>query len=455
MVWRGPRSDRPARRYPRAVDTLLIVNGTVIDTKTGATRVADVAVQGGRIAEIGTGLPRTPAARVIDASGLLVTPGLIDPHVHLREPGQEHKETLRTGSRAGVAGGFTTLCCMPNTQPAIDSPELINAVSARARDTACCRIFCVAAATKARRGEEIAEIGLMAEAGAVGFSDDGDCIASAGMMARVLAACRQAGRPFMQHAQEPTLTSGAVMHAGEVSVRLGLTGWPRVAEEIIVERDIRLNRGIGCRYHVQHVSSAGTVEIVRRARARGEPVTCEATPHHLLLTHEACAGRDGRSYDTAAKMNPPLREASDLEALRAGVADGTITVLGTDHAPHSADEKALDFDAAPFGIIGLETALALYAEALVHSGVISWMRLIQLMTIEPARLCGLDATGLGTLDAGGPADIALIDPDAAWTITPADLVGQSRNTPFLGRPARGRAVATIVAGEVRHERSGA
>jgi dihydroorotase len=416
-------------------------------------RVADVAIAGGRIAEIGPSLARSPADRVMDAAGLLVCPGLIDPHVHLREPGQEHKETLRSGTRAGVSGGFTTLCCMPNTQPALDTPELIHAVAARAAATASSRVFCVAAATKGRKGEEIAEIGLMTEAGAVGFSDDGDCIASAGMMSRVLAACRQAGRAFMQHAQEPTLTSGAVMHAGEVSVRLGLTGWPRVAEEVIVERDIRLNRSIGAHYHVQHVSSGGTVEIVRRARAEGQPVTCEVTPHHLLLTHEACAGPDGHSYNTAAKMNPPLREQSDIDALCKGVADGTITVLGTDHAPHSADEKALDFDAAPFGIIGLETALALYAQALVEPGVIGWERLIQLMTIEPARLCGLDTMGLGTLEPGGPADVTVIDPGMEWTISPADLVGQSRNTPFLGRRVKGRSVLTVVAGEVRHERA--
>lgn len=432
---------------------LLITDGTVIDTLAGTSRSADLAIVDGRIADIAPGLPRGPADRVIGADGLLVCPGLIDPHVHLREPGQEHKETLRSGSRAGVSGGFSTLCCMPNTQPPIDSPEMIHAVHSRARDSAACRVFCVAAATKGRRGEEIAEIGLMAEAGAVGFSDDGDCVSSAGMLSRVLAACRQAGRAFMQHAQEPSLTGGAAMHAGDVSVRLGLTGWPRVAEEIIVERDIRLNSGIGCHYHVQHVSSGGTIDIVRRARGQGQPVTCEASPHHLLLTHEACGGRDGRSYDTAAKMNPPLREPSDIQAIREGVADGTVTVLGTDHAPHSADEKSLDFDSAPFGIIGLETALALYAEALVHSGVIGWNRLIQLLTIEPARLCGLDARGLGVLAVGGPADVTLIDPNQSWTVSAADLVGQSRNTPFLGRRVKGRSLVTIVSGEVRHERA--
>jgi dihydroorotase len=229
-------------------------------------------------------------------------------------------------------------------------------------------------------------------------------------------------------------------------MRLGLTGWPRVAEEVIIERDIRLNRGIGCRYHVQHISSGESVEIVRRARAEGQPVTAEAAPHHLLLTHEACDG-----YDTAAKMNPPLRERKDVEAIRAGVADGTITVLATDHAPHAAHEKALPFEEAPFGIIGLQTALPLYAEALVATGLIGWPRLVALMTIEPARLCGLDRMGLGKLAVGGPGDVTVIDPDAEWTIRAAELPGLSKNTPFDGRRVRGRAVATIVSGVLRHE----
>jgi dihydroorotase len=335
---------------------------------------------------------------------------------------------------------------MPNTTPALDTPEMVGFVTHRARETAACRIFTVAAATRGRRGEELAEIALMAKVGAVGFSDDGDCVASAGMMARVLSAVRATGLAFMQHCQEPTLTRGASMHAGEVATRLGLTGWPRVAEEIIIERDIRLNGTIGCRYHIQHISSGGSVEIVRRARAEGQPVSAEAAPHHLLLTHEACDG-----YNTAAKMNPPLRDAGDVKAIREGVADGTITVLATDHAPHTDHEKALPFEEAPFGIIGLETALPLYAEALVHTGLIDWPRLIALMTIEPSRLCGLEARGLGMLKVGGPADVTVIDPDAAWTIRASESKSRSRNTPFDGRRVRGRAAATIVGGEVRHE----
>lgn len=430
------------------MSSLLIVGGRVIDPSSGMDHVADIAVDGNRVAAIGKNLARSGAGRVIEAKNKLVVPGLIDPHVHLREPGGEHKETLATGSAAAVAGGFTTVCCMPNTTPCLDSPELVGFVENQATKTAACRVFTVAAATKGRKGEELAEVGLIAKAGAIGFSDDGDCIASAGMMARVLSAVKATGRAFMQHCQEPSLTRGASMHAGEVATRLGLTGWPRSAEEIIIERDVRLNRGIGCRYHVQHISSGDSVEIVRRARAEGQPVSAEAAPHHLLLTHEACDG-----YNTAAKMNPPLREKRDVEAIRAGVADGTITVLATDHAPHSAEEKRLPFEEAPFGIVGLETALPLYVEALIATNLIDWPRLIALMTIEPARLCGLDAPpyGLGMLNVGGPADITVIDPDAAWTIRASEFPGKSRNTPFDGRKAKGRAVATIVGGEVRHE----
>jgi dihydroorotase len=238
------------------------------------------------------------------------------------------------------------------------------------------------------------------------------------------------------------------MHAGSISMKLGLGGWPRVAEEIMVERDVRLNAGVGCRYHVQHISSAGTVEIIRRARKAGIPVSGEASPHHLLLTHEACA-----EYHTLAKVNPPLRERADAEALAKGLADGTITVLATDHAPHTAEEKDLPFEEAPFGLIGLETALALYIEALIEPGVLRWPRMIEMMTVNPAALCGLDAIGLGRLAVGGPADVTVIDPEQEWTISAEDLVGRSRNTPFLGRSVKGRSIATIVAGAIRHERS--
>ena len=432
--------------------SLRIATGRVIDPASGLDEIGDVTIRDGRVESIAApGTSNGTVDRVIDAKGKIVCPGLIDPHVHLREPGQEHKETIESGSRAAIAGGFTTVCCMPNTTPAIDSPEIVRFVADRAGAMALCRVFAVAAATRGRQGVEPTELRLLARAGAVGFSDDGDVVASAGVMLRLMREIAPLGLCFMQHCQEPTLTRGASMHAGEVSTRLGLVGWPRVAEELIIERDVRLVAESGCRYHVQHLSSGGSVEIIRRARAAGLPVTAEASPHHLLLTDRACEG-----FNTLAKMNPPLRTQHDIDAIRAGVADGTITVLATDHAPHTADEKARPFEDAPFGIVGLETALPLYAEALVHSGVIGWPRLLAMMTIEPARLCNLDrahrdAEGLGELFVGGPADITIIDPDAEWTITPGYLAGKCTNTPFLGRAVRGRAMATIVGGRVAME----
>jgi dihydroorotase len=440
----GPVTFRlPHPRILSPMPRLLIRNGHVIDPVSGLDAIRDVAIQDGQIVAIRKRLSATSADVEVNADSCLVVPGLIDPHVHFREPGGEHKETLATGSRAAIAGGFATVCCMPNTNPPLDTPDMLTTVLDRAARSASCRIFPVAAATKGRKGEEVSEIELMAVSGAVGFSDDGDCVASAGVMVRVLTIVRRTGLAFMQHCQDPTLTRGAVMHAGTVAVRMGLTGWARVAEEIIIERDLRLNRAIGCRYHVQHISSGESVDLVRKARQRGERVTAEATPHHLILTDEACDG-----YETMAKVNPPLRERSDMEAIREGIADGTITILGTDHAPHSADEKALPFEEAPFGMIGLETALPLYAEALVHSGAIRWAHLIRLMTIEPARLCGLDTLGLGMLAEGGPADVTIIDPEMRWTVHPSDLRGRSHNTPFMGRAMHGRAIITIVDGRL-------
>ncbi len=448
-----PSESTPAE--PGPTGPILIAGARVIDPASGHDRIADIAIRDGRIAGIGPDLDRTDADRVIDAAGLIASPGLIDPHVHLREPGAEHKETIATGTRAALSGGFTTVCCMPNTGPCMDSPEVLGFVRQKAHETGRCRVFPVAAATVGRRGEQMVEIELCRRAGAVAFSDDGDVVQSAGMMKSIMTAVAHAGSVFMQHCQDTTLTQGSVMHAGSVATRLGLTGWPREAEEIIIERDARLSRATGCRYHVQHLSSGGSVEIVRRERSErgpnGVPFTAEASPHHLTLTHEACDG-----FNTAAKMNPPLREQADVDAVIEGVVDGTITILATDHAPHAPEEKAAPFDDAPFGIIGLETALSIYAEVLVHSGRMDWPAMLALMTVNPARLCGLDAgsggPGLGSLAVGGPADVTLIDPDAAWTVTTDQLAGKSVNTPYLGRTARSRAVASIVGGRLAMRR---
>ncbi|MFM8733088.1 MAG: dihydroorotase, partial [Phycisphaerales bacterium] len=383
-------------------------------------------------------------ARIVDCDGLLVCPGLIDPHVHLREPGGEHKETIATGTAAALAGGFSSVCCMPNTSPCLDSAPLVEFVRLRAREANHARVFVAGAATVGRAGEQLAPMAAMARAGAVAFTDDGEGIASAQVMLRVLQMAKAVGRPFMQHCQEPSLTHGAAMNSGVLQARLGHGGWPSVAEELMLQRDLMLNRAVGARYHAQHLSAAGSADLLRAARAAGQPASGEVSPHHLLLTEDAC---DGDRTD--AKMNPPLRTARDVQALRAAVADGTIDVLATDHAPHSPAEKARDFASAPFGIIGLEHALPLYREALVDSGAIGWPRLIELMTLQPARLLGLDSMGLGTLRVGAPADVTLIDPDAAWTVDPAAGRSKSRNTPFAGRALRGRALHVFVDGDHR------
>ncbi|MCC5822478.1 MAG: dihydroorotase [Phycisphaerales bacterium] len=431
-----------AQPRPETSSAVLIRGGRVIDPASGADHAADVLIRNGRVEAIGPDLD-APGAEVLDATGCLVTPGLIDPHVHLREPGFTHKEDIASGTGAAVAGGFTTVCCMPNTRPTIDVPEVVCWITDRAAATGCCRVFCVSAGTLGRKGVELADIDGCVAAGSVGISDDGDAIADPDIMQRVLERCAEHDRVFMQHCQDPAMTAGSVMHEGRVSRRLGLTGWPREAEETIVARDIDLARQTGARYHIQHISSAGTVELIRQARSEGLAVSGEASPHHLLLTDEAI-----ERLGSAAKMNPPLREWPDVLALREGVADGTVTVLATDHAPHATDEKRNPMASAPFGIIGLETALALYAEALVHNGLIGWDRLIALMTIEPARLCNLDQQGLGSLTVGGPGDVTVIDPEREWVISPDDLKGKSVNTPFLGRAVRGRAVATVVGGRV-------
>lgn len=456
---RNPASPRPFAA-PLAPARVLIRGGRVIDPASGLDKVLDLAVADGKVAEIGKRLSPLPADRVLDAEGCLVVPGLIDPHVHLREPGHEHKETIASGAAAAVRGGFTSVCCMPNTSPALDSPELVRFVYDRAAAAAsqgpASRVFPVAAGTKGRRGDEPAEIALCAHAGAVAFSDDGDAVASAGVMNRVLTQVKRTGLVFMQHCQDPTLTKGAAMHAGPLAVRLGLPGWPRIAEEIIAERDIRLALAAGARYHIQHISSAATCDILAHARKSDygrAHITGEASPHHLLLTcQEIERPHDGRGpYNTLAKVNPPLRDKKDVEALVQAVADGVVSVLATDHAPHSADEKALPFEEAPMGMVGLEAALALYIEALIESEAISWKRLIALLTLEPARLCNLDKLGLGMLAEGGPADITVIDPDLNWTIQNDELTSKSKNSPFDGREVTGKAVATLVAGRVMHQ----
>ncbi|MEY5061487.1 MAG: hypothetical protein RIS45_1408, partial [Planctomycetota bacterium] len=333
---------------------LLLRRGRILDASQGIDREGDVLLSEGRVARISTGgsIDVPQGTRQIDCGGKIIAPGLIDPHVHLREPGGESKETIKTGTASALAGGFTTVCCMPNTNPTIDSTTTVRFVQQAAREAAAARVFVVAAATVGRKGEQLAPMAAMSAAGAVGFSDDGEGVANPAMMRRVLEVCASLGKPFMQHCQDPQLADHGVMNEGPVATRLGLLPWPREAEEIMLERDVRLNRAPRARYHAQHLSSGGSAEIIRRARAEGIPVSGEVSPHHLLLTDDACDG-----YNTLAKMNPPLRTRRDIDELKKAVADGTIDVLATDHAPHTAAEKARDFASAPFGIIGLDCAL--------------------------------------------------------------------------------------------------
>ncbi len=430
--------------------SILFRQGRILDAAQAIDAEGDLLVVDGRVAKIAPGrrIDAPEGARVVDCGGMFVVPGLIDPHVHLREPGGEAKETVKTGTASAVAGGFTTVCCMPNTSPAIDTVTTVRYVLQAAREAASARVYVVAAATVGRKGEQLAPMHAMRDAGAVAFSDDGECIMNPAMMRRVLEVCASLGKTFMQHCQDHQLSEGGVMNEGAIATRLGLLPWPREAEEIIVERDVRLNRGIGARYHAQHLSSGGSAAILRRARADGIRCSGEASPHHLLLTDEACEG-----YDTQAKMNPPLRTRRDIAELKAAIADGTIDVLATDHAPHTAAEKARDFASAPFGIIGLDCALPLYAKALVEDGVIGWPRMIELMTRTPAKLCGLDAHGLGTLAEGSPADVTVIDPNLEWTIQASQFASKSRNCPFDGWSVRGRAVMTVVGGRAQLDRT--
>jgi dihydroorotase len=415
---------------------LIIKNGRIIDPSMDRDEVADLYVVNGRI----SATPPGGEYETIDASRQVVAPGLIDLHVHLREPGQSHKETIETGTHAAAAGGFTSVVCMPNTEPPADNPSTIAWITDRARESALINVFPTGAITKGLKGEEMAPIGSMVQAGIVAITDDGHCVQNHEVMRRAVEYARMFDLAVMDHCQEYNMVGSGVMHEGYWSTVLGLAGWPRTAEEIIVTRNILLAELCETRIHCQHVTSGGSVRLLRDARARGIPVTAELCPHHIALTDECIS-----SFNTNFKMNPPLREQKDIDKLIEGVADGTITLLASDHAPHAYFEKEVEFDQAPFGILGLETELGLFLTILVHrTKAIDLKRLITMYTLNPAALVRLRK---GTLGPGADADIAIIDPDLEWTFRNDQSFSRSRNTPFDGWELKGRAVRTIVGGK--------
>jgi dihydroorotase len=421
--------------------TLRIANGRILDPSQNLDRVADLWVEDGRVLAVGP-QPGRAADRTLDAAGKIVSPGWIDMHVHLREPGREEDETIATGTAAAVAGGVTSVACMPNTEPALDSQAQAEFVIHQAQRAGFANVWPVGTITKGRRGEELAEMGGLVDGGAVAFTDDGSPVTSAEIMRRALEYSRMFDKAILDHCEDLDLTRGGVMHEGFVSMKLGLRGMPAAAEEIHVFRDIALAEITGGRVHIQHVSTAGSVDLIRRGKARGARVTGEACPHHFLLTDEGLA-----TFDSNFKMAPPLRTRADAEAVLAGLKDGTLEVIATDHAPHAPEKKAREFDHCPNGIIGLETLLPLCVTHLIGPGHLTWPELIAKVTVNPARVLSIDR---GTLKPGAVADVTVIDPDAEWVVDVSRFRSKSRNSPFDGWRVRGRAWAVVVGGVVKH-----
>jgi dihydroorotase len=428
------------------MSTLCLRNGRVLDPANGVDQAADLWVQDGRVLGLGP-RPDLRPDRTLDAAGKIVCPGLIDMHVHLREPGREEDETIATGAAAAVAGGVTSVACMPNTEPALDSQAAAEFVCLQAQRAGNANVFPVGAITKGRGGKELSEIGGLVDGGAVAFTDDGSPVMSAEIMRRAMEYCRMFDKAVLSHSEDLELTKGGVMNEGFESMRLGLRGLPAAAEEIMVFREIALAELTGARVHILHVSTAGGVELIRRGKKRGVRVTGEACPHHFTLTDKCL-----RSFDSNYKMAPPLRTDADVQAILEGLCDGTLDVIATDHAPHAPEKKMRELDHAPNGIIGLETLLPICILALVEPGRLAWPKLVEKLTVNPARVLGIDR---GTLAPGAVADVTVIDPAAEWTIDPAQFRSKSRNCPFAGWKVRGRADLVLVGGEVKFERPAA
>jgi len=424
--------------------SMLIRGGRVVDPDQGIDRVDDLLIQDGQIVAIGQSgsQPLGKVDETLDASGLIVTPGLIDMHVHLREPGREEDETIESGTRAALAGGFTSVACIPNTEPPTDTQANVEFIRQKAARADTCNVFVVGCVSRDRAGKELAEIGQLVEAGAVAFSDDGSPVYDAELMRRAFEYCRMFDKAILAHEEVLELSRGGVMHEGQVSMALGLKGMPAAAEEVMIGRDIALAEVTGGRLHVMHVSTAHGVELIRQAKLRGVRVTAEACPHHFTLTDESLRG-----FDSNFKMSPPLRTAADVEGIINGLVDGTIDCIATDHAPHAPEKKLLELDRAPFGILGLETAVGLCVTRLIDAGHIDWLRFVDAISRLPAQILGVNR---GTLRPGAVADVTLIDPSLQWQVDVSTFASKSINSPFDGWTLKGRAVATIVAGRVKY-----
>jgi dihydroorotase len=421
---------------------LVIVGGRVIDQETKPDRVVDVFIRDGVIKKVEKARGKIRAKGIIDAKGKVVVPGLIDMHTHLREPGREDEETIYTGSCAAVAGGFTSICCMPNTQPPIDNKETVKFVYQKAKE-AKCKVYCIGCITKGQKGEELTEIDDLVQAGAVAISDDGRPVSDSQILRNALEYSRMLDLPVISHCEDLSLSANGVMHEGFVSTNLGMCGIPSLAEETVVARDIALAEFTKARIHIAHVSTEGSVDLIRQAKKRGVKVTCEATPHHFTLTDEII-----RTFDTNAKVNPPLRTKRDVEAIKRGLKGGTIDCIATDHAPHSIEEKEVEFDFAPPGLVGLETALGLVVTELINKRVLSWTEAITKLSMNPSRILNLNG---GRMKRNSPADITIIDPKASWVVDPSKFLSKSKNSPFGGRKLQGRVCHTIVDGKVVFE----
>ena len=419
---------------------LLLKKGRLVDPAARRDEEIDLLIRDGVIEKMGANLA-VHDAQSYDLKGKVIAPGFIDMHVHLREPGFEYKETILTGAAAAAAGGFTAVCCMPNTEPAIDDESVVRYIQSKAKSAlnGLVDVYPVAAVTKGRRGEQLAPLAELSDAGAVAFSDDGAPVYDAEIMRRAMEYAAMFGKPVIQHAQEMSMTKGGVMNEGSVSTALGLPGMPSLAEDIMVSRDIQICRYTRGQYHVAHLSTAGAVDLVRRGKGEGVNVTCEVTPHHFTLTDEAVRG-----YNTNTKMNPPLRTSSDVEAVRKGLRDGTIDVIATDHAPHSFDEKEVEFQFAPFGIVGLETAIGIIVTELVQSGVLTLAQMIEKLSVNPRRILHLPSI---VVAEGEAANLTIFDPAAEWIVDPPSLKSRSKNTPFGGRKLIGKPIGVLNNGQ--------